>query len=79
MWISVLFTKITFKFPFVLSAFFGIKEMCTLPVEQLQTSGIFWFKDLTLADPTFVLPLLATASILAIIHVKFKLKIIKIN
>jgi hypothetical protein len=43
--------------------------MCDLPVESLQTSGILWFKDLTLADPYFLLPLLATGSMLAAIQV----------
>jgi hypothetical protein len=43
--------------------------MCKLPMESLQTSGILWFKDLTLADPYFLLPLLATGSILAILQV----------
>jgi membrane protein insertase Oxa1/YidC/SpoIIIJ len=38
-------------------------------MESLQTSGILWFKDLTLADPYFLLPLLATGSILAILQV----------
>ena len=50
--------------------------MCLFPVESLKTSGILWFQDLTLADPYFVLPLLATASILAIVHVGLKKSIL---
>ncbi len=58
-----------FKFPFVISTFIGIKGMCNLPVESLMTSGMLWFPDLTAADPYFILPVLASGSILAIVAV----------
>jgi YidC/Oxa1 family membrane protein insertase len=43
--------------------------MCNLPVESLMTSGMLWFPDLTAADPYFILPVLASGSILAIVAV----------
>jgi len=47
----------------------GIKRMCELPVESLQTSGMLWFPDLTLTDPYFLLPMFATGSLVLIVTV----------
>ena len=55
--------------PFMLSTFFAIRGMAKLPVESFQTGGALWFTDLTIADPFFLLPVLASASIITIIHV----------
>lgn len=55
--------------PFMMATFFGIREMAKLPVESLTTGGWLWFTDLTIADPYFILPLLASGSILTMIHV----------
>ncbi|KAL8804170.1 MAG: hypothetical protein Q9182_002712 [Xanthomendoza sp. 2 TL-2023] len=33
------------------------KDMASLPVPGLESGGILWFTDLTLSDPTFLLPL----------------------
>jgi YidC/Oxa1 family membrane protein insertase len=49
--------------------FLGIKRMCNLPVESMTTGGILWFHDLTVADPTFILPTLSLLSILAVVYV----------
>jgi YidC/Oxa1 family membrane protein insertase len=43
--------------------------MCNLPVESFTTGGALWFTDLTIADPTYILPILSTTSILIMIHV----------
>nr|AWV66674.1 phosphoinositide 3-kinase regulatory subunit 4 [Brachionus koreanus] len=56
------------QFPFVVSTFIAIRKMCKLPVESMETGGALWFTDLTIADPYFILPTVATASILAIVY-----------
>lgn len=53
----------------MLSTFLAIRGMAKLPVESMSTGGALWFTDLTVVDPFFILPVLATASILTIIHV----------
>lgn len=49
--------------PVTLGLFFGIKKICELPVEQLKNSGLDILPDLTVADPYFVLPIIATLAI----------------
>ncbi|XP_031617284.1 mitochondrial inner membrane protein OXA1L-like isoform X2 [Contarinia nasturtii] len=43
--------------PIFISYYFGINAMVDAPVLSLQTGGIFWFTDLTVADPYYILPL----------------------
>ena len=43
--------------------FFGMRGMCSAPVESLTTGGVLWFPDLTLADPFCALPLLTASTI----------------
>ncbi|TCD63469.1 Flags: Precursor [Steccherinum ochraceum] len=50
------------QLPVTLGMFFAVKRICDLPVEQLKWSGLSFLPDLTIADPTFVLPILATAA-----------------
>ena len=47
---------------FFTSMFFGIRGMVGAPVQSLTTGGILWFPDLTLADPTFILPILTAST-----------------
>ncbi|KAG8952149.1 Mitochondrial inner membrane protein oxa1 [Tulasnella sp. 424] len=54
--------------PVALGMFFGIKWMCNLPLESMKTGGIAWFTDLTAADPTYVLPAVSTAAIIAMLR-----------
>lgn len=51
-----------------MSMFFAIRGMAYLPVKSLETGGIFWFTDLTVADPFFVLPLITATSLM--IHIR---------
>ncbi|KAI0632984.1 60Kd inner membrane protein-domain-containing protein [Trametes polyzona] len=48
------------QLPVTLGMFFGVKKMCDLPVEQLKYSGFEWVPDLTVIDPTYTLPIIAT-------------------
>lgn len=43
--------------------------MANLPVASLQTGGLWWFQDLTVSDPTYVLPLVVTATMWAVLEV----------
>ena len=45
------------QLPVSLGLFFGIKRLCDLPLEQLKVGGLGWITDLTVPDPTYVLPL----------------------
>ena len=58
------------QFPLFMSFFFGIRGMAYAPVASMKDGGIFWFTDLTVADPFFVLPVLACCSFLATIEVQ---------
>ncbi len=46
------------QLPVTLGMFFGVKKLCDLPLEQLKFGGVGFLPDLTVADPTFVLPIL---------------------
>ena len=53
---------------FFMSAFFGIRGMCNAPVESLTTGGLAWFPNLTVADPTMILPCVTAATLFLQIH-----------
>ncbi|XP_015783373.1 mitochondrial inner membrane protein OXA1L [Tetranychus urticae] len=42
------------------SNFFAIRGMANYPIESMKTEGLYWFTDLTVADPYFVLPALTS-------------------
>lgn len=46
-----------------LGLFFGIKMLCDLPLKQMSVGGLPWCPDLTMADPTFILPAINMAAI----------------
>ncbi|KAJ2933292.1 hypothetical protein H1R20_g3857, partial [Candolleomyces eurysporus] len=52
------------QLPITIGFFFALKRLCQHPVEQLRDSGVsswFWANDLTLMDPTYILPVVFTA------------------
>lgn len=49
------------QLPVTLGTFFGVREMGLLPVEQLKQSGLALIPDLTVPDPTFLMPALLCA------------------
>ncbi|KAI0696096.1 60Kd inner membrane protein-domain-containing protein [Cytidiella melzeri] len=51
------------QLPVTFGFFLAVKRMCELPVVQLQTSGIAFLSDLTVPDPTWILPILSAAVI----------------
>ncbi|KAI5280392.1 mitochondrial inner membrane protein OXA1L [Manis pentadactyla] len=54
--------------PIFISFFIALREMANLPVPSLQTGGLWWFQDLTLSDPTYILPLVVTASMWCVLE-----------
>ncbi|KAI0085491.1 60Kd inner membrane protein-domain-containing protein, partial [Irpex rosettiformis] len=46
------------QLPVTIGLFLGVKRMCDFPVEQLKISGVSFLTDLTVPDPTWVLPIL---------------------
>ncbi|XP_060606677.1 mitochondrial inner membrane protein OXA1L-like [Ruditapes philippinarum] len=42
--------------------------MSNLPVESMKTGGMLWFTDLTVPDPTYILPACAALSVLAMLE-----------
>lgn len=45
--------------------FFALREMVT-KVESLKEGGLWWFTDLTVADPYYLLPLASTLTLYAV-------------
>ncbi len=43
--------------------------MAYLPVPSLQTGGLWWFTDLSAADPFYILPIAVTGTMFAILEV----------
>ncbi|XP_008838134.1 mitochondrial inner membrane protein OXA1L isoform X1 [Nannospalax galili] len=54
--------------PVFISFFIALREMANLPVPSLQTGGLLWFQDLTVSDPIYILPLVVTATMWAVLE-----------
>ncbi|EEB10117.1 mitochondrial inner membrane protein OXA1L, putative [Pediculus humanus corporis] len=54
--------------PIFLSMFWGLRAMTNLPVESMKTGGLFWFTDLTVPDPYYVLPVMVSCTFFAIME-----------
>lgn len=57
------------QLPVFMSLFFGLQKMPKLFPEELGNAGIFWFPDLTIPDPTYVLPAISTLTLLSMFEV----------
>ncbi|XP_060815610.1 mitochondrial inner membrane protein OXA1L [Bombus pascuorum] len=49
-----------------LPIFFALRQMTTKPVESLKEGGLWWFMDLTSADPYYLLPLGTSITLYAV-------------
>ncbi|XP_076243835.1 OXA1L mitochondrial inner membrane protein [Calliopsis andreniformis] len=54
------FVVILAQLPIFLSFFWGLKRMADVPVEGLRTGGLWWFTDLTVCDPYYILPVMTS-------------------
>ena len=57
------------QMPVFISFFMALRGMARLPVESFKTGGTMWFTDLTVPDPTYVLPLIACVAFLSNVEV----------
>ncbi|KAF4089216.1 hypothetical protein AMELA_G00063490 [Ameiurus melas] len=54
--------------PVFISFFIALRKMAYAPVPSMQTGGMWWFADLTAADPYYILPLAVTGTMFAILE-----------
>lgn len=60
----------SFQAPVFISFFIALRKMAYAPVPSMQTGGLWWFTDLTLADPYYILPIAVTGTMFAILEVQ---------
>ncbi|XP_033839419.1 mitochondrial inner membrane protein OXA1L isoform X1 [Periophthalmus magnuspinnatus] len=54
--------------PIFISFFIALRKMAYLPVPSMQTGGMLWFPDLTIADPYYILPIAVTGTMFLILE-----------
>ncbi|CAH1779592.1 unnamed protein product [Owenia fusiformis] len=54
--------------PVFISVFYGLRAMANLPIESMKTGGLFWFTDLSIPDPFYVLPIITMLTFLVTIE-----------
>ncbi|XP_068098042.1 mitochondrial inner membrane protein OXA1L [Hyperolius riggenbachi] len=54
--------------PIFISFFVALRQMASLPVPSMQTGGLWWFSDLTIADPFYILPVVTTCTMWAVLE-----------
>jgi YidC/Oxa1 family membrane protein insertase len=57
-----------FQAPVMISFFMALRGMAELPVPGFLDGGLAWFTDLSVKDPYYVLPVLSSAGMLAILE-----------
>lgn len=67
--VATMFMVPFIQLPVFMSFFWGIRGMTALPVESMKTGGLFWFMDLTVPDPAYVLPLVACLAFISNVEV----------
>jgi YidC/Oxa1 family membrane protein insertase len=56
------------QIPLFIGMFFGIKKVSTYFPDELKAGGFFWFTDLTVPDPLYLLPALSSATFLLLVE-----------
>lgn len=54
--------------PLFMTLFFALKGLAGAGLESMKTGGLFWFTDISVADPTTVLPIVAAGLTLAVLE-----------
>ncbi|OCU01280.1 mitochondrial inner membrane protein OXA1L [Xenopus laevis] len=54
--------------PIFISFFVALRQLSYLPVPSMQTGGMWWFTDLTAADPFYILPLTVTCTMWGVLE-----------
>lgn len=47
----------------------GLRGMANVPVDSMRYGGLFWFTDLTLPDPFYILPVITSFTMWVTIEV----------
>ncbi|GAB6033380.1 hypothetical protein CHUAL_013143 [Chamberlinius hualienensis] len=55
--------------PVFISVFMGVRKMTNLPVMSMKAGGLYWFTDLTMSDPFYILPLLTCATLFVTLEI----------
>ncbi|KAH8380198.1 hypothetical protein KR009_009443 [Drosophila setifemur] len=55
--------------PLFISFFMGLRQMANTPVDSMHDGGLWWFQDLTLSDPFYILPLITSATLYLTIEI----------
>ncbi|XP_044732289.1 mitochondrial inner membrane protein OXA1L-like [Chrysoperla carnea] len=55
--------------PLFISFFMGLRGMANVPVDSMRYGGLFWFTDLTLPDPFYILPVITSFTMWVTIEV----------
>lgn len=55
--------------PLFISFFIGLRQMANAPVESMTYGGLFWFNDLTVPDPYYILPIITSCTMLLTIEI----------
>ena len=66
------FTPLLVQFPLMFSFFLALERIAKSGSLSFAQGGPWWTPDLTIPDPTYVLPLLSTAATLAVAELGFK-------
>ena len=61
------------QIPIFITFFITLRRMTGLPVTGMSTEGMLWFQNLTVADPYYALPVLASLSFMAVMQVGYSL------
>lgn len=56
------------QLPLFMGMFFGLRKMPSIFPEEFSTGGMFWFVDLTVPDPLYILPVASAVTFLALIE-----------
>ncbi|CAG8766815.1 310_t:CDS:2 [Cetraspora pellucida] len=62
------FYLIALQTPVMISFFLAVKKMSEFPVPGFESGGILWFQNLTIPDPYYILPLLMSATFIAMME-----------
>ncbi|CAH0547405.1 unnamed protein product [Brassicogethes aeneus] len=56
------------QMPIFVSFFVGLRQMTNIPVQSLETGGLWWFTNLTVPDQYFLMPIITSATLYATIE-----------
>ncbi|XP_014671157.1 PREDICTED: mitochondrial inner membrane protein OXA1L-like [Priapulus caudatus] len=55
--------------PVFISFFVGLRKMANFPLESMKVGGLFWFENLTIPDPYFLIPAMTSLTLLITLEI----------